>query len=39
MKEENRKLVAKGKSAIHAADVLLQADEVEFAAGEFRGHL
>lgn len=33
MKEETRKLVAKGKSAIHAAEVLLQADEVEFAAG------
>ena len=33
MKEETRKLVEKGKSAIHAAEVLLQANEVEFAAG------
>jgi uncharacterized protein (UPF0332 family) len=31
--EETHKLLEKGKSAIHAADVLLQANEVEFAVG------
>lgn len=33
MKDATRKLLEKGKSAIHAAEVLLQANEVEFAAG------
>lgn len=33
MKEETAKLLEKGKAAIHAADVLLQANEMEFAAG------
>ncbi len=33
MKEATRRLLEKGKAAIHAAEVLLQADEVEFAAG------
>lgn len=33
MKDDARKLLEKGQAAIHAAEVLLQANEVEFAAG------
>ena len=33
MKEPTPKFLEKAKAAIHAAEVLLQANEVEFAAG------
>lgn len=33
MREESRKLLEKAERAIHAAEILLQADDAEFAAG------